>query len=85
MITGSIIILLVSLFILFSIIGLFHKPIGEWMAVIRFYLKKIRANKKNLKKLPKTVKKFYRVLRYHRSLFKLKLFKNFYHHKKVRF
>jgi len=84
MIIGSIVILLLSLFILFSAIGLFNKPVRKWMAVIRFYLTKLRANRKNFKKLPKTAKKFYPVLRHRRSLFKLKLLKNFHHHKKVR-
>ncbi len=50
------------------------------MKMIFFYLRQLRANRKNFKKLPKTAKKFYPVLRRRRGLFLSKLFQNY--HKK---
>jgi len=77
MITGSILLLLICALIIFKIIGIFNKKIGNLMKVIFFYLWRLRANKKNLKKLPHSARKIYPVLKRRRSLFIKKLFKNY--------
>jgi hypothetical protein len=77
MITGSILLLIIFTLILFSIIGIFNKKIGNIMKVVFFYLKRLQANKKNLKKLPRSVRKIYPVLKRRRSLFIKKLFENY--------
>jgi len=77
MITGSILILIILAFILFSIIGVFNKKIGRFMKMITYYLKSLRLTKRNILKLPKTAKKFYPVLRRRRRLLVIKLFKNY--------
>ncbi len=84
MITGLTIIALLCAFIIFSFIGLFHGPIGKWMEVIRFYLRGLRPTHRNLKKLPKTSRQFYFVLRHRRGLLKIKLFKNFHQNRERR-
>jgi len=82
MITGSILILIILAFILFSIIGVFNKKIGQFMKMVTYYLKNLRLTKRNIVKLPKTAKKIYPVLRRRRSLFVIKLFQNYQKNKK---
>lgn len=77
MISGSILILIVCTLIIFKIIGIFNKKIGNLMKVIFFYLWRLRVNKNNLKKLPHSARKIYPVLKRRRSLFIKKLFKNY--------
>jgi len=77
MITGSFLILLICALILFKIIGIFNKKIGNLMKVIFFYLWRLRVSKDNLKKLPRSARKIYPVLKRRRSLFIKKLFKNY--------
>ncbi len=84
MITGITIIALLCAFIIFSFIGLFHGPIGKWMEVVRFYLMELRPTTANFKKLPKTGRQFYSVLRNRRGLLKIILFKNFHENRERR-
>ncbi len=83
MIIGSVSILIILAFILFSIIGIFNKKIGRFMRMITFYLKNLRLTKRNITKLPKTAKKIYPVLRRRRTLFIIKLFQNYQKNKKT--
>jgi|GEM_PF-2196842 len=82
MIAGSILVLIILAFILFSVIGIFNKKIGRFMKMITYYLKNLRLTKRNIVKLPKTAKKFYPVLRRRRRLFVIKLFQNYQKNKK---
>lgn len=77
MVTGSILILIICTLILFWIIGLFNKKIGDLMKVVFFYLKRLRVTRQNLKRLPKTVKKIYPVLKHRPTLLINKLNKNY--------
>lgn len=77
MIIGSILFLTICTFILFSIIGVFHKKVGRIMKMINFYIIRLRLTRRNINKLPKTAKKFYPVLRHRRGLFLKKLFQNY--------
>ncbi len=84
MISGSIFILVICTLILFRIIGIFNKKIGNLMKVIFFYLWRLRANKKNLKKLPRSAQKIYPVLKRRRTLFIKKLFRNYQNHNQAK-
>ena len=79
MIIGSgIIIALIALGILF-LIGLFNKKIECLVRIIFFYLRKIRINRRNMRKLPKTARKIFPVLKGQRGrgLMRIKIFKNY--------
>jgi hypothetical protein len=55
--------LLLSLFIILSLIEPFNKRVKKWMHVLRFYLSRLKINRRNLEKLPRTARKFWPVLR----------------------
>ena len=86
MISGPILILALITLLLFSIVGLFNKRIGNIMNVIYFYLRRLRANRQNFRKLPISLRKFFTVLRYKRSrrLFLRKIFKRYHRHREHR-
>lgn len=84
MVIGTVSILIILAFILFSLIGIFNKKIGRFMRMITFYLKNLRPTKRNIYKLPKTAKKIYPVLRRRRTLFISKLFRNYQKNKKTK-
>ncbi len=77
MVTG--LILLIFMLIIFSIIGLFHRKTGKLMRVVFFYLRRLRANRRNIKKFPSIIRKFFPVLRRRRGrgLFLKKIFENY--------
>lgn len=81
MVTGSLFILMIIAVLLFSLIGLFNKKIGDLMKVIFFYLRSLRPSRKNFLKLPITVRKFYPVLRRRRGLLLKKLFARYHRHR----
>lgn len=83
MITVIVLSLLTILFIVLSLVEPFNKRVRKWMRVARFYLSRLKATRHNLRKLPKTARKVWPVLKKKRAfnLFKLKLLKTYHHHK----
>jgi len=75
---SSLIIALITLGLLF-LIGLFNKKIERLVRIIFFYLRKIRFNRRNMRKLPKTARKIFPVLKRPRGrgLMRIKIFKNY--------
>lgn len=82
MITATIISLIILILIILTIMEPFHQGVRKWMQVLRFYVKRLRINKRNLYKLPKTAGKAWPVLKQKRgfNLFKIKLLKNYNQH-----
>ena len=83
MLIGSAALLIACILVVFSIIGLFNKRIGKGVRVMFFYVRRLRANRKNMRKLRRTARKAYRVLRRSRSRqsFLKKVFANYHNHK----
>lgn len=83
MINITVLSLLIIIFVILSLVEPFNKKVRKWMRVARFYLGRLKATRHNLRKLPKTVRKIWPVLKKPRafSLFKLKLLKNYHYHK----
>jgi len=80
MLIGSGIILAALILGLLFLIGIFNKKIAKLARVILFYIKRLRLNRKNMAKLPKTAKKIYPVLMSGprgRGLFRKKISKNY--------
>ena len=70
--------------ILCSVVEPFNKRVRKWMRVARFYIRRLRATRRNLRKLPKTARKLWPVLKQKRAfkLFRLKLLQTYHHHHK---
>lgn len=59
------------------LIGLFHKQTGRNMKLVFFYVRRVEMTRKNLQKIPQTLKRILTVLRKRRPLLLLKMRKKY--------
>lgn len=65
--------LLLLAFAIGWVVGLFHNKTDRTMKIIIFYLSRCRLSRRRLLRFPRTLRKFYRVLKKRRSLLFLKM------------
>ena len=83
MIISAITILVLLALLVGYIIGLFHKRTDGVMKIIFFYLRHLRPNPSNFRKLPKTAKKAPLIIRHRGKLLWRKMSERYHVHKQA--